>query len=165
MKSLYKSLLITSFVLSGCTTTPEQCDPSISDPSFLDKFGCVVSGSYEKRASAKSKELKDLTAEQKALSESVIQMEKERSKIIADRSSRIREMDRLDEDLSRLESSLNKKNAMTRELQNKINKVRASGSEVKNLDESASIIEKKEKIVRLEKHYDELIDEMAAGIR
>ena len=162
MKNINKLLLLSSFVLTACTTTPDKCDPS-SDPGFLDKLGCVASGSYEKRVNAKSQEIKDLAAEQKELSQSVIDLEKQRSTLVSDRASRLAEMDKINDKLASLESSLRQKNAMTKELQSKIDNVKSSATEVKNLDEDASIMEKKAKLAQLQKQYDELVDQMSQG--
>ncbi len=52
---------------------------------------------------------------------------------------------------------------MTKDLQTKINNVRNSSEAVKNLDEDASIMEKKAKVAQLKKQYDELLDSMAQG--
>ena len=174
MKNINKLVLLGSLFLTACTTTPDKCDPSISDPSFLDKLGCVASGSYEKRVNAKSQEIKDLAAQQKELSQSVIELESQRSAIISDRATRLAEiergiktlpirMDKINDNLSSLEVSLRQKNAMTKDLQTKINNVRNSSEAVKNLDEDASIMEKKAKVAQLKKQYDELLDSMAQG--
>lgn len=163
MKNINKLVLLGSLFLTACTTTPDKCDPSISDPSFLDKLGCVASGSYEKRVNAKSQEIKDLAAQQKELSQSVIELESQRSAIISDRAIRLAEMDKINDNLSSLEASLRQKNAMTKDLQTKINNVKNSSEAVKNLDEDASIMEKKAKVAQLKKQYDELLDSMAQG--
>lgn len=163
MKNINKLVLLGSLFLTACTTSPDKCDPSISDPSFLDKLGCVASGSYEKRVNAKSQEIKDLAAQQKELSQSVIELESQRSAIISDRATRLAEMDKINDNLSSLEASLRQKNAMTKDLQTKINNVRNSSEAVKNLDEDASIMEKKAKVAQLKKQYDELLDSMAQG--
>ena len=163
MKNINKLVLLGSLFLTACTTTPDKCDPSISDPSFLDKLGCVASGSYEKRVNAKSQEIKDLAAQQKELSQSVIELESQRSAIISDRATRLAEMDKINDNLSSLEVSLRQKNAMTKDLQTKINNVRNSSEAVKNLDEDASIMEKKAKVAQLKKQYDELLHSMAQG--
>ena len=46
--SLHRSLMILALAagLAGCATTPEQCDPSNRDASFLTKMSCDASGSY-----------------------------------------------------------------------------------------------------------------------
>lgn len=163
MKNINKLALLGAFVLAGCTTTPEKCDPSISDPSFLDKLGCVASGSYEKRVNAKSQEIKDLAAQQKELSKSVIELEKQRSALISDRAARLAQMDKINNELSSLESSLRQKNALSRDLQAKINNCKNSANEVKSMDDDASIMEKKAKLAQLQKQYDELIDQMSQG--
>ncbi len=47
MKGLKLSLLVASLtVLTACSVTPEQCDPSV-ESSVWNKMACTTSGSYE----------------------------------------------------------------------------------------------------------------------
>ena len=64
----YKKLLvIAALMVSGCTMTPEECDPSNVDAGFFDKLGCVTSGSYDARIESKKQEIVKLNEEQKVL--------------------------------------------------------------------------------------------------
>ena len=49
--------------LTGCATTPEDCDPSNRDANILNKAGCVYGGHYQQRVATKQTVLLD---EQKA---------------------------------------------------------------------------------------------------
>lgn len=60
----------TLFILSGCTTTAQQCDPRI-ELGMLDKLGCSMSGSYKERIDTKQKELNDTLLTGKALESSL----------------------------------------------------------------------------------------------
>ena len=162
MKKIYLMIAALSFSLSACTHTASECDPSIHDPGFLDKLGCVVSGSYEDRVNYKKNEIAKLREEQKALSDEVIELEKQRSQLVNDRAARYRELDKLKAKLASLESSIKSKNAMTSSLQKKIDDLKTSTNEVQNLDESASIMQKKAEIARLQQQYNELLDAMSA---
>ncbi|MDY6470207.1 MAG: hypothetical protein SPK70_03955, partial [Succinivibrio dextrinosolvens] len=95
---------------------------------------------------------------------SVIELENQRSAIISDRATRLAEMDKINDNLSSLESALKQKNAMTKELQAKINNVKNSSEAVKNLDDNASIMEKTAKLAQLKKQYSELLDNMSLSI-
>lgn len=50
-------------VLSGCATTPQDCDPGNQDAGILSKAGCVYGGHYQQRIDDKQAILLD---EQKA---------------------------------------------------------------------------------------------------
>lgn len=53
-----KVLLLASslLLLTACSTTKEQCDPSLPQ-SFLNKIACTTSGHYDQRISDKEQEL------------------------------------------------------------------------------------------------------------
>ncbi len=163
MKSLLKITLISSFILCACANTPDKCDPSNADAGFFDKLGCVTSGSYEKRVQAKSAEIKDLAAQQKALSEEVIALEQNRSTLVSDRAARLREMDKVNANLAALEQSLKEKNAMSASLKEKINNVKKASTEVSTLDDDASLMEKRARLNELQQQYNELLDGMSRG--
>lgn len=53
MKKCYFLLLGSLLFLVGCTTTPEQCDPSNTNLGIMDKMSCNYSGNYQKRIDQK----------------------------------------------------------------------------------------------------------------
>lgn len=54
MKGLKLSLLVASLtVLTACSVTPEQCDPSV-ESSVWNKMACTTSGSYDHRVKEKN---------------------------------------------------------------------------------------------------------------
>jgi len=163
MKSLLKITLISSFILCACANTPEKCDPSNVDAGFFDKLGCVTSGSYEQRVKTKSAEIKDLAAQQKAMSEDVIAIESNRSKLISDRAARLAQMDRVNSNLASLEQSLREKNALSAELKAKIDNVKKASREVSELNDDASIMEKTAKLREAKQRYNALLDEVSKG--
>lgn len=148
------------FILTACTMTPDECDPS-SDPGFFNKIGCSVSGSYSKRVETKQQEIKDLREEQKALTEEVINLQSKRSVLIKDRFERLHTLDELQTKLDKMQSSLAAKNALSNNLQQKLDKVKQTKSDVAALPENSSVIEKKAKLAQLEKDADDLMDALA----
>ncbi|MGN1281834.1 MAG: hypothetical protein ACI4UM_08045 [Succinivibrio sp.] len=156
------AVAVLSVLLTACTMTPEQCDPSISDPGMLDKLGCVVSGSYEKRVDSKKQEIHDLREEQRALTEQSLALSQSRSELIKDRKQRYRALDELNEKIADIEQSLAAKNALTKDLEAKIAKVKASSAKAKDLDEDVSVIEKKEQFEKVQNDMDSLLEAMAS---
>ncbi len=162
MKNIKSLFLILPFALTACTTTTQECDPSIQDPGFFDKLGCVVSGSYEKRSQAKLQEIKDLRELNHDISQQVIAIENERSALIADRAARYKAIDELNERIYALESTLKSKNALNASLKSKLESLKQSSASVRNMSESESIMEKQEKLKKLEQRYNELLSAMSS---
>ena len=158
---LFKSLLILvpALVLTACTSTPEECDPTC-DPGFFNKMGCVFSGSYSERVEQKKVEIEQLRQEQKEVLEAYQALEANRSKMIADRAERYRQLDKLDNDIAKVRSSLAKKNALTKEYQQKLDKLQKASNEARNLDDAGSL-EKSQKLQEVQDSTNELLEAFA----
>ncbi|MBK4725673.1 hypothetical protein [Pantoea agglomerans] len=46
-----KYVLLASVLLTGCATSPQDCDLQAQDPSFLTKLSCTTSGGYRQKVS------------------------------------------------------------------------------------------------------------------
>lgn len=149
-------------MLTACTMTPEECDPKITDPGMLDKLGCVVSGSYSQRSEQKKQEIHDLAQEQHELSERVIALGQKRAELINNREAKLKELDALTNKLDEVEASLKQKQALSKTLQEKIAKVRASKEKAASTPDDASVMQKKPELVQVQNDLDDLI-EAAAG--
>lgn len=44
-----KYVLLASFLLAGCATSPQDCDLHAQDPSFMTKLSCATSGGYRQK--------------------------------------------------------------------------------------------------------------------
>ena len=44
-----KYALLAALVLTGCTTSPQDCDLHAQDPSFITKLSCATSGGYRQQ--------------------------------------------------------------------------------------------------------------------
>jgi len=44
-----KYVLLTSLLLAGCATSPQDCDLHAQDPSFITKLSCTTSGGYRQK--------------------------------------------------------------------------------------------------------------------
>ena len=158
---LFKSLLILvpALVLTACTSTPEECDPT-RDPGFFNKMGCVLSGSYSDRVEQKKVEIEQLRQEQKEVLEAYQALEANRSKMIADRAERYRQLDKLDNDIAKVRASLAKKNALTKEYQQKLDKLQKASNDARNLDDAGSL-EKSQKLQEVQDSTNELLEAFA----
>ena len=160
-KNLLLGVTLLSALMCGCTTTKEQCDPKIKDPSFFDKLGCVVSGSYKERSDDKLKEIASLREEHKKLSEEVIKLNEKRPQMLKNRENRLKELDKIRADLSRLENELEAKNAMNSKLSSKLEAAKSAANEAYKLPDDSSSLEMKEKLKNVQDNMNELLDAMA----
>ena len=152
-------ILLPAMLLTACTATPEECDPT-RDPGFFNKIGCTFSGSYSERVEQKKVAVEQLRQEQKDVLEAYQALEANRSKMIADRAERYRQLDKLDNDIAKVRSSLAKKNALTKEYQQKLDKLQKASNEARNLDDAGSL-EKSQKLQEVQDSTNELLEAFA----
>ena len=95
-KTLLKTtaLLGATVLLSACTNTPEECDPSV-ELNMFSKAACQFSGSYDKRIEQKEKLVldakkenakfnkiyADIKAQQKSVTQSIAQKKAQQAKL------------------------------------------------------------------------------------
>ncbi|MDP9500400.1 hypothetical protein O7M46_05465 [Bisgaard Taxon 45] len=76
MKRLTLPLFIASLtVLTACSVTPEQCDPSV-EASVWNKMACKTSGTYDNRVKEKERTLQSEKAKQTALHKTYAETQK-----------------------------------------------------------------------------------------
>lgn len=76
MKGLKLSLLVASLtVLTACSVTPEQCDPSV-ESSVWNKMACTTSGTYDHRVKDKERTLQSEKDKQTALNKTYADTQK-----------------------------------------------------------------------------------------
>ena len=142
--------------LNACTTTPEECDPSISDPSLLDKMGCVFSGSYEKRVDDKKANLQALRQEQTYLNEKFEKLLDENKIVYGNLSERQRALDNIDDELYNLEMRLKSKQALNKDLQAKIANTRGQVEKMRQGSDSDALLKKKNEYERILRECEDL---------
>lgn len=52
-----KYVLLSSLLLAGCATSPQDCDLHAQDPSFITKLSCTTSGGYRQKVDAQEREV------------------------------------------------------------------------------------------------------------
>ena len=53
-----KYALLAALVLTGCTTSPQDCDLHAQDPSFITKLSCATSGRYRQQVDQKEQQVR-----------------------------------------------------------------------------------------------------------
>lgn len=56
--SMRKYLLLSAIVLTGCATSPQDCDLHAQDPSFFTKLSCATSGGYRQQVDQKEQQVR-----------------------------------------------------------------------------------------------------------
>lgn len=152
-------ILLPAMLLTACTATPEECDPT-RDPGFFNKIGCTFSGSYSERVEQKKVAVEQLRQEQKEMLAIYQELEANRSKMINDKAERKRQLDKLDANITKVRSNLAKKNALTKEYQQKLDKIQQASKNARNLDDAGSL-ERAEKLKNLEEDTNSLLEALA----
>ena len=158
------SVVLLSFSLSACTMTPEECDPSISDPSLLDKMGCVFSGSYEQRIENKKADIKALREEQqRLLAQSELLMD-ESAAVRGDYEKKAELLDSLENELSAMQSRLEEKQALNSSLKQKFAQTQEQIDSMRKTKDGASILQKQQEYEALNREVSDLNDALAGNI-
>ena len=53
-----KYALFAALVLTGCTTSPQDCDLHAQDPGFITKLSCATSGGYRQQVDQKEQQVR-----------------------------------------------------------------------------------------------------------
>ena len=88
------------------------------------------------------------------------ELEANRSKMINDKAERKRQLDKLDANIAKVRSNLAKKNALTKEYQQKLDKIQQASKNARNLDDAGSL-ERAEKLKNLEEDTNSLLEALA----
>ncbi|MDY6321709.1 MAG: hypothetical protein SPL30_02220 [Succinivibrio sp.] len=149
-----------AFTLSACTA--DDCDPS-SDPGFFTKIGCVTSGSYQKRIDNKKEHVKELRAEQSALTQEVIALNDENILVNEDRASAQNRLDRLNEELDALSAKVARSGKQSGTLKKQIAAAKAQVGVMKKMPEDATVLQKMAQKQKLQEELETLEQLSAAG--
>lgn len=162
-KLLPLAAALVAAMLSGCTTTADECDPS-KDPGFFNKFGCVVSGAYGERVEQKQQQVADLREELSSLSEQVVELNKKDALIREDRAAAQSRLDRLNEALEAMRSKVESAQGRNSALAAKVKEAQDQVKTIKALPDDASILQKQTEKRKLEEDLDALLQAQTAGI-
>lgn len=121
----FLTICLLPLLVTACTTTPEECDPSV-DPGFFNKIGCTVSGSYEARIQQKEQQLSNLQSQNQYLNEILIQLQDREALVYGDLKDRQAILDNIEDNLNKLENDLKSKNKLSGDLKNQIDAAKSS---------------------------------------
>ncbi|MDF7671026.1 hypothetical protein PT276_07455 [Orbaceae bacterium ESL0721] len=154
MKKYYLSALLPLVFLAGCSTTPEQCDPSNTNIGIMDKISCNYSGNYQTRIDQKKQIIVDeqqANAQFKAIYASI---EKQKNDSALSVSQKQAEQKKLKASLNNLTNEIKAKAKNRDDLQAQINDIDAQLKKVNG--GSGSEIEKQAELQQLSNKLQQL---------
>lgn len=101
---------ISLLALTACTTTAEECDPSV-ELSVFNKAACKMSGSYDERIEQKEKILIDEKATNKELNAIYAQIRQQQKAVNASKAQKQAQLAKLTKSVNTLTASLKQKAA------------------------------------------------------
>ena len=143
---------LSAVLLTGCTTTPEQCDPS-QDQGFFGKIGCTVSGSYDERITQREQRVEALKAENQRLNQLARDLFAQDALVKAQLSEQNRMLDHAKSELYAVQASLAQKKALSSDLQEQIAQAQQQIDELKKANTSSQT---KAALAQKQKQIDEL---------
>lgn len=113
-------------LVSGCATTPANCDPTQGDVSLISKFNCKYSGAYDARVEEKQQALLKEQALNRQFREALASIELEQAQSNAKLRKKTTISEGLSMTLSTLMGQLKQKAATRTDLQQKVARLEAS---------------------------------------
>lgn len=128
--------------LTGCASSPSECDPTAGDASIVSKFNCRYSGTYDQRVAAKQQTLsheRALNAEFKAVYAAI---EQEKNQTDGDVNRRRASYNQLNRSMDTLLAQLKLKAAGQQKYQRQIGELESSMKQARRQAPSQSVLEK-----------------------
>ncbi|OCG20336.1 MULTISPECIES: hypothetical protein [unclassified Gilliamella] len=135
MKKKYLLLLSPFIFLAGCSTTPEQCDPTNTNIGIMDKISCNYSGNYQARIDHKKQILEDEVRANQQFKEIYATIEKQKNATALSIKQKKAQQQKLKTDLTKLTNEVKQKakgrddlQAQVKDIEQQLNKVNNSNS-------------------------------------
>ncbi|WP_294615909.1 hypothetical protein [uncultured Gilliamella sp.] len=154
MKKKYFMLFCTLTLLAGCSTTPEQCDPTNTNIGIMDKISCNYSGNYQTRIDQKKQILENEKRANQQFKEIYATIEKQKNDTSLSVKQKQAQLQKLKRDLTKLTNEVKEKAKGRDDLQAQINDIEQQLSKVNN--SNASEIEKQVELDKLNKKLQQL---------
>lgn len=155
MKKTILACLIGVLAFTGCTMTPEECDPS-SDPGFFNKIGCTVSGSYSQRVEQKEQNLAKMQDENGHLKKLLEQAQNEQAMLSANRQERQAQLSAIQSELASLRAELDAQSTQNKELAAALQKAQDQAEAMQNSPGQQAVLERRMQLQELKDSLEEL---------
>ena len=155
MKKISLILLLSPLVLlTGCTTTPEQCDPTNTNIGIMDKISCNYSGNYQARIDKKEKILEDEKRANAQFREIYATIEKQKNATSLSVKQKQAQLQKLKTELTKLTKEVKEKAKNRNDLQAQVKDIEQQMNKVNN--SNASDLEKQVELDKLNKKLQQL---------
>ncbi|MCO6536349.1 MAG: hypothetical protein J6569_02600 [Gilliamella sp.] len=156
MKKKYLLLLSPFIFLVGCSTTPEQCDPTNTNIGIMDKISCNYSGNYQARIDQKKQILENEVRANQQFKEIYAVIEKQKNDTSLSIKQKQAQQQKLKTDLTKLTDEVKQKaqgrddlQAQVRDIEQQLKKVNNSGSS--ELEKQVELEKLNKKLQQLQK--------------
>ncbi|MBI0104563.1 hypothetical protein [Gilliamella sp. W8145] len=147
-------LLSPLLLITGCSTTPEQCDPTNTNIGIMDKISCNYSGNYQARIDKKEQILENEKRANAQFREIYATIERQKNSTSSSVKQKQAQLQKLKKELTQLTNEV-KQNAKNRDdLQAQVNDIEQQLKKVNN--SNSSELEKQVELDKLNKKLQQL---------
>ncbi|NUF27807.1 hypothetical protein GA0061081_10550 [Gilliamella bombicola] len=154
MKKRYLLLLSPLIFLAGCSTTPEQCDPTNTNIGIMDKISCNYSGNYQARIDQKKQILENEVRANQQFKEIYATIEKQKNATSLSIKQKQAQQQKLKTDLTKLTNEVKQKAKGRDDLQAQVKDIEQQLNKVNN--SNSSELEKQVELEKLNKKLQQL---------
>ena len=147
-------LLSPLLLITGCSTTPEQCDPTNTNIGIMDKISCNYSGNYQARIDKKEQILENEKRANAQFREIYATIESQKNSTSLSVKQKQAQLQKLKTELTQLTSEVKQKAKNRDDLQAQVNDIEQQLKKVNN--SNSSELEKQVELDKLNKKLQQL---------
>jgi Membrane-bound metallopeptidase len=147
-------LLSPLLLITGCSTTPEQCDPTNTNIGIMDKISCNYSGNYQARIDKKEQILENEKRANAQFREIYATIERQKNSTSLSVKQKQTQLQKLKKELTQLTSEVKQKAKNRDDLQAQVNDIEQQLKKVNN--SNSSELEKQVELDKLNKKLQQL---------
>ncbi len=147
-------LLSPLLLITGCSTTPEQCDPTNTNIGIMDKISCNYSGNYQARIDKKEQILENEKRANAQFREIYATIERQKNSTSSSVKQKQAQLQKLKKELTQLTNEVKQKAKNRDDLQAQVNDIEQQLKKVNN--SNSSELEKKVELDKLNKKLQQL---------
>ncbi|OTQ73547.1 MULTISPECIES: hypothetical protein [unclassified Gilliamella] len=147
-------LLSPLLLITGCSTTPEQCDPNNTNIGIMDKISCNYSGNYQARIDKKEQILENEKRANAQFREIYATIESQKNSTSLSVKQKQAQLQKLKTELTQLTSEVKQKAKNRDDLQAQVNDIEQQLKKVNN--SNSSELEKQVELDKLNKKLQQL---------
>ena len=140
--------------LTGCSTTPEQCDPTNTNIGIMDKISCNYSGNYQARIDKKEQILENEKRANAQFREIYATIERQKNSTSLSVKQKQAQLQKLKTELTQLTNEVKQKAKNRDDLQAQVNDIEQQLKKVNN--SNSSELEKQVELDKLNKKLQQL---------